>query len=96
MSRDDAAYWQLVEQLMRFGWYRDGSDDGHDAGGRGWRFREGHTTDGRSGGMLRITAPDEAAAMRILLEELQRANAAKRRPEIADHTPADGSQGDGC
>jgi hypothetical protein len=70
MPREHAAYWQLVEQLMHFGWYRVGSDRNRDPSGRTWRFREGHTVDGRPTCELWITAADEAAAMRILVDEL--------------------------
>jgi hypothetical protein len=78
MAQEKPAYWQLVEALMRFGWYRDGCDRDRDPSGHSWRFRDGHLTEGRRGDPLWISAADEETAMRVLLEQLQRADAARR------------------
>jgi hypothetical protein len=33
--------------LIHVGWYREGQDREHDSTGRRWRFRAGHTIEGR-------------------------------------------------
>jgi hypothetical protein len=78
MPHEPPTYWQLVEQLMHFGWYREGQDRARDPGDRLWRFREGHTIDGRAASDLGIVAPNEREAMRILLAELRQHEATRR------------------
>jgi hypothetical protein len=78
MPHENPAYWQLVEQLMRYGWYRGGCDRERDPSGHSWRFREGHIAEARRPDPLWISAADEATAMRILLEQLQGAGAGRR------------------
>jgi hypothetical protein len=78
MSQAEVAYWQLVEQLMRFGWYRGGADLERDPSGQTWHFREGQTRDGIPRSELWLAATNEAGAMRMLLDELQQADMARR------------------
>jgi hypothetical protein len=70
MPQEHSTYWQLVEELMHFGWYREGQDLKRDRSGRTWRFREGHTTNDRP--------VRELAAMRILVDELRQADRIRR------------------
>jgi hypothetical protein len=83
MSQEHAAYWQLVERLMHYGWYREGQDLRHDPSGRSWRFREGHTTDSRASSELRVMASSELGAMRILADQLRQEEAAVRKRRSA-------------
>jgi hypothetical protein len=78
MPHDPPTYWQLVEQLMHLGWYREGQDRARDPGGRCWRFREGHTIDGRAASDLGIVAASEGEAMRTLVAELRQHEAVRR------------------
>jgi hypothetical protein len=65
-------------------WYREGVDCERDPSGRTWCFQEGHTTDARQTRKLWIVAHEETVAMGILLEELQRADEARRGPLNAE------------
>jgi hypothetical protein len=88
MSREHSTYWQLVEQLMHFGWYHEGQDLKRDRSGRSWRFREGHTIEGRTARALTILAPSEFEAMRLLADQLRQDEAATRRRQSAQASPA--------
>jgi hypothetical protein len=74
---DDRAYWGLVEELMKFGWYRAGRGPIDELGRTTWAFREGHLLEAHSPPPLQIAARDEEAAMRLLLGQLQ---ARRRQP----------------
>ena len=64
---DERGYWDLVEQLMHLGWYRVGAGQDDELGRKTWGFREGHLLDHPTQDPVWIPAPDEQAAMRIML-----------------------------
>ena len=64
---DEKGYWDLVEQLMHLGWYRVGHGQKDELGRKTWGFREGHLLDHPTQNPVWIPAPDEQAAMRIML-----------------------------
>ena len=64
---DERGYWDLVEQLMHLGWYRVGAGQDDGLGRKTWGFREGHLLDHPRQSPVWIPAPDEQAAMRIML-----------------------------
>jgi hypothetical protein len=77
MPQGDHAYWKLVEELMLAGWYREGQDRTHDPSGRSWHFRHGHALDHDAGRDRWVLALSEEEAMRILLEQLGKDEAAR-------------------
>jgi hypothetical protein len=64
---DERGYWDLVEQLMHLGWYRVGAGQEDGLGRKTWGFREGHLLDHPRQSPVWIPAPDEQAAMGIML-----------------------------
>jgi hypothetical protein len=83
VSHQNSQYWQLVEELMLCGWYRDGQDRKRDPSGFTWHFREGHTTDSQAISELWILAPSEMDAMRILADELRQIEMARLLPSTS-------------
>jgi len=69
--REDT-YQDLVQQLMRHGWYRIGQGPAHDRDRVMWGFREGHVLDNGDRSSLWIPARDELSAMHLLLNEIER------------------------
>ena len=65
-------YQDLVQQLMRYGWYRIGQGPAHDRDRVMWGFREGHVIDHADRQSLWIPARDELSAMHLLLKEIER------------------------
>jgi hypothetical protein len=62
---DQAAFRGLVHQLMDAGWYRIGHEERPD--GVYWQFRQGHTLDAGAENDRWILAPDEIAAMGLVM-----------------------------
>jgi hypothetical protein len=75
---DERGYWDLVEQLMHLGWYRVGSGKDDELGRKIWGFREGHLLDHPRQSPVWIPAPDEQAAMRIMLAAATSQNPTRR------------------
>ena len=73
-QRERPEYWLAVHRLMEAGWYRVGSEP--DGPEERWRFRYGHTFETATDSQRVIAAPDEATAMHLLLNELEREMAA--------------------
>jgi hypothetical protein len=71
-SPRDETYHDLVQQLMRHGWYRIGKGPAHDRDRVMWGFREGHVLDHADRQSLWIPSRDELSAMRLLLNEIER------------------------
>ena len=65
-------YQDLVQQLMRHGWYRIGQGPAYDRDRVMWGFREGHVLDNGDRQPLWIPARDELSAMHLLLNEIER------------------------
>ena len=75
---DERGYWDLVEQLMHLGWYRVGPGQDDELGRKTWGFREGHLLDHPRQSPVWIPAPDELAAMRIMLAAANTQNPTRR------------------
>ncbi len=67
---------------MDLGWYRVGAEPADAEGRIVWHFRHGHHTDGAPGQEVRVRAATEVAAMRTLLQHLQRE--ASAREDLGD------------
>ena len=76
-SRQDETYQDLVQQLMRHGWYRIGKGPAHDRDRVMWGFREGHVLDHADPRSLWIPARDELSAMHVLLNEIERLSSSR-------------------
>ena len=76
-SRGNDEYRRLIEALMRLGWYRQGEAyEPADPSQPWWGFRSGHTLEDPTAQRRFISAGNEVAAMRSLLEELEQPVAA--------------------
>jgi hypothetical protein len=69
----ELTYWQLLDQLMRLGWFRVGPGAPRDGPPMTWGFREGPAMSIHPERLVWIPAHDELAAMQFLLRDLPRA-----------------------
>jgi hypothetical protein len=82
-GRTPAEERELVQALMRRGWYRDGRDDPDDRGKCVWRFRSGHSIEALQRLAIGVRARSQRTAMRELLKHLDR----ERNPSLIAPSP---------